>query len=95
MITISYKSDAGSVPQRDSMAFGRWRLPGWFEWLRPPGGHSQLVSAYHMIGQQVEYHDLGAAYFDTLERDRRAKHLVSRVETMGYHGIPCDYWGAA
>jgi transposase len=48
-------------------------------------GHSQLVSAYHMIAQKVDYHDLGAAYFDTLERDRRAKHFVKRLEAMGYH----------
>lgn len=48
-------------------------------------GHSQLVSAYHMIAQKVDYHDLGAAHFDTLERDRRAKHFVKRLEAMGYH----------
>lgn len=46
--------------------------------------HSQLVSAYHMIAQKVDYHDLGAAYFDTIERDRRAKYLVRRLEAMGY-----------
>ena len=53
-------------------------------------GHSQLVSAYHMLRQNVDYHDLGAAHFDTIERDRNAKHLLKRLEAMGYHVTVAD-----
>jgi len=53
-------------------------------------GHSQLVSAYHMLRLQVDYHDLGAAHFDTLERERKAKHLLKRLEAMGYHVTIAD-----
>ncbi len=46
--------------------------------------HSQLVAAYHLIKGNVDYEDLGAEHFDTIERDRRARHFVKRLEAMGY-----------
>jgi transposase len=46
--------------------------------------HSQLVAAYHLIRNGVDYEDLGAEHFDTIERDRRARHFVKRLEAMGY-----------
>jgi transposase len=47
-------------------------------------GHTILVSAYHMLKDKVDYHDLGSDYFDRRRRDRTTKHLVSRLEGLGY-----------
>ncbi len=47
-------------------------------------GHSILVIAYHLLGRQTEYVDLGTNYFD--ERDRVAveRRAVRRLEALGY-----------
>jgi transposase len=47
--------------------------------------HSILVIIYHLLRDQSPYQELGGKYFD--ERDRQAvqKHLVRRLERMGYH----------
>ena len=49
-------------------------------------GHSQLVQAYHLLRseQPVEYKDLTAAHFDTIEPERHARQLVKRLERLGY-----------
>lgn len=47
-------------------------------------GHTILVSAYHMLKDESDYHDLGSDYFDRRRRDRTTKHLVSRLEGLGY-----------
>jgi transposase len=47
-------------------------------------GHTILVAAYHMLKDEVDYRDLGSAYFDRRRRDRTTKHLVSRLEGLGY-----------
>jgi transposase len=46
--------------------------------------HSQLVTAYHLLGGAAAYHDLGAEYFDRLRPDRMKRNLVSRLQNMGY-----------
>ena len=47
-------------------------------------GHSILVSASHLLKGTASYQDLGPHYFD--ERDRQAveRHLVQRLESLGY-----------
>jgi transposase len=47
-------------------------------------GHTILVAAYHMLKDEENYHDLGSDYFDRRRRDRTTKHLVSRLESLGY-----------
>lgn len=47
-------------------------------------GHTILVAAYHMLKDEVDYRDLGSDYFDRRRRDRTTKHLVSRLEGLGY-----------
>lgn len=48
------------------------------------GGHSMLVSAYHLLRDGEDYHELGGSYFD--ERDRHAveRRLVGRLQGLGY-----------
>jgi len=48
-------------------------------------GHSQLVAAYHMVRDGQAYQDLGADHFDKLRSDRAVKHLVRKLEHLGYH----------
>jgi transposase len=47
-------------------------------------GHSILGIIYHMLKKDVEYNDLGADYFDSLEPERLKRYLVKRLERLGY-----------
>jgi transposase len=46
--------------------------------------HSILVIAYHLIDRHEDYHDLGADYFDKRRPETTAKHLIKRLEALGY-----------
>jgi transposase len=47
-------------------------------------GHSLLVIVYHVLKNNVEYRDLGPDYFLKLEPERLRRHLVSRLQSLGY-----------
>lgn len=47
-------------------------------------GHSILGIIYHLLKEEVEYHDLGANFFDRLEPERLKRYLVRRLEHLGY-----------
>lgn len=46
--------------------------------------HSILVIAYHLIDRHENYHDLGSDYFDKRRPETTAKHLIKRLEALGY-----------
>ena len=46
--------------------------------------HSVLVILYHMLKDNRPYSDLGADYFDQLDRTRIERHHVRRLEELGY-----------
>jgi transposase len=46
--------------------------------------HTVAVNFYHMITKRIPYRELGANYFDTLDRERLTKHTVKRLEALGY-----------
>ena len=46
--------------------------------------HSLLVIIYHVLKNNVEYHDLGPDYFDRLEPERLRRYLVKRLQNLGY-----------
>lgn len=46
--------------------------------------HTLLVIVYHMLKQDVEYHDLGPDYFDKLRGRGLERYLVKRLESLGY-----------
>lgn len=46
--------------------------------------HSLLVIIYHVLRDKQPYHDLGASYFETVDRERVAKGAVRRLEALGY-----------
>lgn len=43
-----------------------------------------LVVIYHVLLRQKPYEELGADYFDQLNRESRAQRLVKRLDQMGY-----------
>jgi transposase len=47
-------------------------------------GHSLLVIIYHVLKNNVEYRDLGPDYFDRLDPERLRRHLVKRLQSLGY-----------
>jgi transposase len=47
-------------------------------------GHSLLVIIYHVLKNNVEYQDLGPDYFERLEPERLRRHLVRRLQGLGY-----------
>ena len=48
-------------------------------------GHSILEVIYHLLKHRdLKYHDLGGDYFDRLDPQRLRRHLVKRLESMGY-----------
>jgi transposase len=47
--------------------------------------HSILVAAYHILDQNVPYHELGADYFDQRSSEQRTKRLVRQLEQLGHN----------
>lgn len=48
-------------------------------------GHSLLVVIYHLLRDEtLQYQELGGNYFDTLDPARLRRHLVKRLESLGY-----------
>ena len=46
--------------------------------------HSLLVIIYHMLRDKQPYRDLGAAFFETREKERVVKGALRRLEGLGY-----------
>jgi transposase len=43
-----------------------------------------LQAAWHILKEDVEYKELGGDYFDRLQQEATAQHLVKRLERLGY-----------
>jgi transposase len=46
--------------------------------------HSIIVIIYHLLHDKVPYSDLGATYFEELDKERIKKSSVRRLEGLGY-----------
>lgn len=46
---------------------------------------SMLTAVYHMLKNDVEYHDLGAEYFQSRNREKMTFQLVRRLQSLGYN----------
>lgn len=44
-----------------------------------------LVTIYHLLKTRKPYHELGADYFDRIDRQAVTNRLLSRLEQLGYH----------
>jgi transposase len=47
-------------------------------------GHTILIMAYHIIKEHITYRELGANYFDRLNEQYIVKHLLARMQNLGY-----------
>lgn len=50
-------------------------------------GRKALVICYHMLRDNIPFHEMGRDYLDTLEPERKAKYHEKRLEELGYHVI--------
>ena len=46
--------------------------------------HSLLVTGYTMLTHRSHYKEVGASFFDRLNRDKVKKSAVKRLEALGY-----------
>jgi transposase len=46
--------------------------------------HKVLVIVYHILRTNKPYHDLGADYFDRMDKERIERHHIQRLEQLGY-----------
>jgi transposase len=46
--------------------------------------HKILIAAFHILADGTVYEDLGAGYLDGLSKTRTSKHLVRRLEALGF-----------
>jgi hypothetical protein len=47
-------------------------------------GHSILKSVYHILKDNVPYHELGSEYLNAKMEEKRKKYLKNELEKMGY-----------
>ncbi|MFF4312674.1 hypothetical protein [Streptomyces sp. NPDC001507] len=79
-----------------ALAVGRTKgtyLAAQYHRLRPRRGekrtivavaHSMLVSAYHMLANDVPYQDLGPDYITRLGEERHRRRLLAQLGALGY-----------
>ena len=48
-------------------------------------GRKLLVICYHMLKENVPFHELGLDFLDNLEPERKAKYHEKRLEELGYN----------
>lgn len=46
--------------------------------------HSLLVIIYHVLRDKKPYSDLGADYFDQMDKERLTRQSLRRLEALGY-----------
>jgi transposase len=46
---------------------------------------SMLTAAWHMLRNQTDWHDLGAAHFDRADRKKTANRLLKRLRQLGFN----------
>jgi transposase len=46
--------------------------------------HSLLIIIYLVLSDKQPYRDLGADYFDSLDKQRLTRQALRRLEAMGY-----------
>jgi transposase len=49
--------------------------------------HAMLVTAYHVLARQVDYHEPGADYFERRHAERATRRAVRTLERQGYRVV--------
>jgi hypothetical protein len=50
-------------------------------------GRKALVVSYHMLKNNVPFHELGVDFLDSLEPEMKVKYHAKRLEELGYHVV--------
>ncbi len=46
--------------------------------------HSMLIAIYHVLKNNVPFHDLGSSYYDTFNREHKIKSYLKRLQALGW-----------
>lgn len=46
--------------------------------------HSMLIAIYHVLKNNVPFHDLGSDYYDTFNREHKIKSYLKRLQALGW-----------
>lgn len=46
--------------------------------------HSMLIAIYHILKNKSAFHDLGADYYDSFNRDRKINNYLKRLKSLGW-----------
>jgi len=46
--------------------------------------HSMIIAIYHMLKDQVAFHDLGADYYHQFDREKKVDYFLKRAEALGW-----------
>ena len=46
--------------------------------------HSILIAIYHVLKNNVSFHDLGSSYYDTFNREHKIKSYLKRLQALGW-----------
>jgi len=47
-------------------------------------GHTMLVMIYHILRDEIDYHELGPDYFDRLRTPHLTRYHVKRLQSLGF-----------
>ena len=50
--------------------------------------HSMLIAIYHVLKNNVPFHDLGADYYDNFNRQHKIKGYIKRLKALGWEPEP-------
>jgi hypothetical protein len=50
--------------------------------------HSMLIAIYHVLKNNVAFHDLGADYYDNFNREHKIKGYLKRLAELGWSPEP-------
>lgn len=43
-----------------------------------------LIAVYHILKYGVQYHDLGAGYYDQFNKERKINSYLKKLKTLGW-----------
>lgn len=46
--------------------------------------HSMLIAIYHVLKNNMPFHDLGSNYYDTFNREHKIKSYLKRLQALGW-----------
>jgi len=46
--------------------------------------HSMLIAIYHILKNNVAFHDLGSDYYDNFNREHKVKSYLKRLSALGW-----------